>query len=99
MEVATADAKSEFEFLVGGSGGGARWNKALSCASVSRIRAVMSCVESSAFVKIFGPWKGSSAIEFEHNEICSRWEESREAMLKKSCGFRIASIGMCTVFL
>lgn len=79
-EVAAADAKSEFEFLAGGSGGGARWNSALSCASVSRIRAVMSCVESSAFVKIFGPWKGSSAIEFEHNEICSRWEESREAM-------------------
>ena len=71
VEQAAVDAKSEFEFLVG-SGGGARWNKALSCDSVSRIRAVMSCVESKAFVKIFGPWKGSSAIEFEHNEICSR---------------------------
>jgi hypothetical protein len=49
---------------------------------VSRIRAVMSCAERRAFAKIFGPWKGSSAIEFEHKEICSRWEESKEAMLK-----------------
>lgn len=94
MDVAAVDAKSEFEFRVG-SGGGARWNKALSCASVSRIRAVMSCVDSSAFVKIFGPWNGSSAIEFEHNEICSRWEESNEAMVTKlrvtvPYGFRVA---------
>jgi hypothetical protein len=80
VELVAVDAKSEFEFFVG-SGGGARWNRALSCASVSRIKAVMSCAESNAFVKILGPWKGSSAIEFEHREICSRWEESKEAML------------------
>jgi hypothetical protein len=48
---------------------------------VSRIRAVISCVESSAFVKIFGPWKGNSAIELEHSEICSRWEDNREVIV------------------
>lgn len=75
------EAKSGLEGLVG-RGGGARWKRARSCASVSRIRAVMSWVERRALVKILGPWKGSSAIELEQREICSRCEDSRDAIVR-----------------
>ena len=79
MVLAVLAAASEVGPFVG-NGGGARWNRALSCASVSRIKAVMSWVDSRALAKILGPWKGSSAIELAHNEICSRCEERRDAM-------------------
>lgn len=78
--LAVLAAASELGPLVG-NGGGARWNRALSCASVSLINAVMSWVESRALVKILGPWKGNSAIELAHSEICSRCEERSEAMV------------------
>jgi hypothetical protein len=42
---------------VTGGGGGGTEKRARSCGSVSRIKDVMSAVESSAFVKIFGGGK------------------------------------------
>ena len=41
-------------WLVAGGGGGGTENRARSCASVSRIRDVMSWLERSALVKILG---------------------------------------------
>ena len=43
--------------FVGGGGGGGTEKRARSCASVSRIREVMSGFERSALVKIFGGGK------------------------------------------
>lgn len=65
-----------------GSGGGAKWKRARSCCSVSRISAVISWVLlSKAFVNLLGPGKGSSAMEVAHSEICERCEVSRVAMM------------------
>ena len=49
------------------------------------MREVMSEVLRRALVKIFGPGKGSDAIDCEHSEIWERWELRRlEDMLAAS---------------
>lgn len=78
------------------AGGGGTEKRARSCSSVSRIRLVISWFCSNALVKIFGGANlgrvqsggvvkgrrtyGSSAIDAEHSEICSRWA-SRSVMV------------------
>lgn len=84
------DAPKSVADILGGSGGGARWKRARSCCSVSRISEVMSCVDSRALVKILGPAKGRSAIELAQSEICSRCVDSREAI-------SIASLSGCAI--
>lgn len=61
-----------------GTGGGATENRARSCDSVSRIRAVMSCGASRALVKGLGGGKCRSAMDEEQRAICSRCNDNRE---------------------
>lgn len=52
-----------------GKGGGARWKRARSWASVSRINAVMSCGERSAFVNALGLSKDREEMDEAQAEI------------------------------